>query len=166
MMARLLPNTCTPSVFELDLDGLRRAGICGLIFDLDNTLGPWGFTAWDREVLDWLAEVVEHRGFQVGFLSNDAGEGREAVRAAIGDAPFRFGAAKPRRGGYRQILHELGLAADEAAMVGDQIFTDVLGAKRVGLYTVLVSPFDPSLETRSTRVKRWLERRVLRLGGY
>lgn len=164
MMLRLTPHQHLSTVFELDLDGLRARGIRGVVFDLDNTLGSWGFTEWDERILRWLAEV-EASGFELAFLSNDEGIDREAVRAKLGDYPLRFNAGKPGTRAFCEMLGALGMDADEVAMVGDQIFTDVLGARRVGLHAVLVRPFDPETETRSTRVRRWLERQILRLNG-
>lgn len=164
MITWLVPHQHVPSVFDLDLDRLRAQGIRGLIFDLDNTLGSWGFTAWDEGVLDWLADVEAH-GFRLAFLSNDEGIGRDAVRAGLNGHPLRFDARKPGTAGYREMLTALDLDASEVAMIGDQIFTDVVGAKRVGLHAVLVRPFDPTSETSSTRVRRWFERQILRLTG-
>ncbi len=164
MIPRLTPHQHLRSVFELDLDGLRARGIRGVIFDLDNTLGPWGFTEWDERILHWLAEV-EAAGFKVAFLSNDEGIDREAVRAKLSDRPLRFNAGKPGTHAFHQMLGALAMDADDVAMVGDQIFTDVLGARRVGLHTVLVRPFAPETETSSTRGRRWLERQILRLSG-
>jgi len=164
MMPRLTPHQHLSSVFELDLDGLRARGIRGVIFDLDNTLGPWGFTEWDERILRWLADV-EAAGFELAFLSNDEGIDRKNVRVELSDYPLRFNAGKPGTRAFGEMLDALGMDADEVAMVGDQMFTDVLGASRVGLHTVLVRPFDPETETRSTRVRRWLERQILRLSG-
>lgn len=163
IVAQLLPDERVRSIYELDLEGLERRGIRGLIFDLDNTLGPWGFQRWDEHVLRWLDAVVA-QGFRLGFLSNDGGEGRDALLERLDGHPVLFEAGKPRRRGYRRVLTQLGLPPERAAMVGDQLFTDVWGAKRLGMYTVLVDPFDLSRETRSARMRRWLERQVLRWG--
>ncbi|MFB6285474.1 MAG: YqeG family HAD IIIA-type phosphatase [Candidatus Bipolaricaulia bacterium] len=164
MMPRLTPHQHLSSVFELDLDGLRARGIRGVIFDLDNTLGPWGFTEWDERILRWLADV-EAAGFALAFLSNDEGIDRKSVRVELSGYPLRFNAGKPGTRAFWEMLGALGMDPNEVAMVGDQIFTDVLGATRVGLHTVLVRPFDPATESRSTRVRRWLERQILRLSG-
>ena len=164
MITRFVPHQHLTSVFELNLDELREQGIRGLIFDLDNTLGAWGFKTWDEHILAWLGEV-ETLGFRLAFLSNDEGIDRDAVRTELNGHPLRFNAGKPSAAGFREMLAALDLAASEVAMIGDQIFTDVLGARRVGLYTVLVRPFDPDTETSATRVRRWLERGILRLSG-
>lgn len=164
MINWLVPHQHLPSVIELDLDHLRDRGICGIIFDLDNTLGSWGFTAWDERVLAWLTDV-EAAGFRIAFLSNDEGVDRDAVRAGLNGHPLKFGAGKPGRSGFDEMLRALDMDASEVAMIGDQIFTDVLGARRVGMHAVLVRPVDPHNETPSTRLRRWLERQILRLSG-
>jgi len=164
MISRLVPHQHLPSVIELNLDDLRDRGIRGIIFDLDNTLGSWGFTEWDGRVLAWLADV-EAAGFRLAFLSNDEGSNRDAVRAGLNGHPLRFNAGKPGTAGFREMLRALDLDASQVAMIGDQIFTDVLGARRLGLHTVLVRPVDPHSETPSTRLRRWLERQILRLSG-
>jgi hypothetical protein len=163
MFSKLLPDEQLESVFELDLEGLWARGVRGIIFDLDNTLGAWGFERMDEQTIKWLAAIQE-RGFKIGFLSNHQGKGRERLFEHLSH-PVVFSAKKPRRGGFRQILRELGLAPHEAAMVGDQLFTDVWGAKRLGLYTILVKPVALDDEGPITRLRRWLERRIIHLGG-
>lgn len=156
-----LPDEQRQSVYDLDLEQLRSRGIRGIIFDLDNTLGPWGFTQWENRVLRWLSRVV-HQGFSVGYLSNDPGEGRHELIATLDGQPVVFDAGKPRSRGFQKVLQRLSLPPERSAMVGDQLFTDVWGAKRLGMYTVLVQPVDPSLEGIWTRARRRLERLILR----
>jgi len=165
LASKLLPDEQLGSVFDLDPEGLRVCGIRGIIFDLDNTLGAWGFEHIDERTLRWLRELQE-QGFRIGFLSNHQGGGRQRLRERLKGHPVVFSAGKPRRRGFRQVLDELGLAPHEVAMVGDQLFTDIWGAKRLGLYTVLVKPVAPEDEGVLTRLRRWLERMILRLGSH
>lgn len=138
--ARLFPDEELGSVFELDPARLKRAGKRGIIFDLDNTLGPRGAQGLERRVLEFLT-ALEREGFLIGILSNDAGFGR---LKGLEGYPVYFDARKPRRGGFRQLLREMGLKPEETVMVGDNLFTDIWGAKRLGLYAILVGPFDPN----------------------
>ena len=154
---RLLPDERLPSVFDLDPKRLRALGIEGIVFDLDNTLGPWGFQRLDERTLRFL-ESLRQEGFRLGFLSNHEGDGREALLARLGGCPVLFNAGKPRRRGFQTILEMLDLPPTRVAMVGDQLFTDVLGAKRVGMYTVWVDPVAPDREDLSVRIRRFLER--------
>ncbi len=160
---RLLPDERLPSVFELDPKRLRARGIEGIVFDLDNTLGPWGFQRLDERTLGFL-ESLRQEGFRLGFLSNHEGDGREELSACLGERyPVLFQAGKPRRRGFQTIVKRLGLPPAQVAMVGDQLFTDVLGAKRMGMYTVWVRPVAPELEEPSVRVRRAMERALWRL---
>lgn len=156
---RLLPDEWLPSVFDLDVKRLRALGIEGIVFDLDNTLGPWGFRRLDERTLQFL-ESLRAKGFALGFLSNHEGDGREALLERLRGCPVLFHAGKPRRRGFQKISAMLGLPPRRVAMVGDQLFTDVLGAKRLGMYTIWVRPVAPDREELSVRIRRFLERRL------
>lgn len=136
-------------------------GIEGIIFDLDNTLGVWGFTRMEEETLHYLHDA-QRQGFRLGFLSNDHGVGREAVQQSLADHPMIFNAQKPKRSGYRAILENFELLPHQTAMVGDQLFTDIFGAKRLGMYAIMVDPVAPDVEDRSVRFRRFFERQILR----
>jgi len=161
MIEKLLPDERRDSVHQLDLEGLWDRGKRGIIFDLDNTLGPWGFAELDGQALHLLARV-KALGFRVGFLSNHQGKGREALFEILDGNLMVFQARKPRLAGFRCLLQKLNLAPHEVAMVGDQLFTDVWGAKRLGLYTILVRPVAPEREGPFVRFRRFLERLILR----
>ncbi|MGQ9477102.1 MAG: YqeG family HAD IIIA-type phosphatase [Candidatus Bipolaricaulia bacterium] len=158
---RLLPDEELASVFELDPSRLRRAGKRGIIFDLDNTLGRRGAQGLEGAILELLTKL-EKEGFLIGILSNDEGLKREELRAKLRGYPIYFNARKPRREGFRQLLREMGLAPEEAVMVGDNLFTDIWGAKRLGIYAILVRPFDPH-EPFHIRLIRLAARLVLAL---
>jgi len=162
MMRKLLPDERHDSVYDLDFEKLWARGVRGIIFDLDNTLGPWGFARWEERALVWLG-AVKARGFRVGFLSNHEGEGRERLLESLDGNPIVFDARKPRLAGFRRVLEKLNLPPSEVVMVGDQLFTDVWGAKRLGLYCILVRPVAPEREGPLVRLRRWLERFILRV---
>lgn len=158
-MRLLRPAEYWSSLFAVDLDRLRARGIRGLIVDLDNTLVAWRHPQPTPAVHQWL-ERARAAGFQVCIVSNGGARRVEAFAAACG-IPCVGGAAKPRRGAFRAALQCLGTRPEETAVVGDQIFTDVLGGNRVGLYTILVQPMS-SREFVGTRLVRRLERLWLR----
>lgn len=162
LRSRFAPDEVLPSIHDLSVERLRTQGITALVFDLDNTLGGWGFRALRPEVDRTLRTL--RAAFRIGFLSNHAGEGRSALRDAFGDAPLIWGAQKPRRGGFRQILHALDALPHQTAMVGDRLVFDVWGAKRLGLFTVLVEPIiEHPGEGLSLRLQRRMERGLLQL---
>ena len=160
LLERLLPDEELESIFALDVERLRALGKRGIIFDLDNTLGRRGSSELDERVLRLLTEL-EGAGFRIGVLSNSS-LARRRIEEKLGDHPVLFSARKPRRGGFRRMLNAMGLKPDEVVMVGDQLFTDVWGAKRLGIYAILVQPLDPH-EPWHIRLGRRIARLILKL---
>ncbi|MCR4404112.1 MAG: YqeG family HAD IIIA-type phosphatase [Candidatus Acetothermia bacterium] len=158
----ILPDRELESIFELEPASLKAAGKRGIIFDLDNTLAPRGARQLDRAALALLDRLREE-GLLVGILSNDQGLGREHLQGRTEGCPIYFNARKPRRAVFRQLLREMGLSPEEAVMVGDNLFTDIWGAKRLGLYAILVRPLDPR-EPSHIRLVRLAARAALSLG--
>lgn len=160
-MYRLLcPNLAVDSLFDIDLDDLAGQGIRGVIFDLDNTIIPWDSREMDAAIVAWLQDVLA-RGFKVAIVSNNW-RGRVREIAARFGLPFVSRAYKPAKTGFRRALAELGLEAGEAAVVGDQLFTDVLGGNRLGLMTIWVKPLTAH-EFIGTRIHRRIERLAVRM---
>lgn len=156
------PDEKLSSVCELDLASLSSRGISALIFDLDNTLGIWGFKQMPDETLAHLKSIESH-GFQLGFLSNHNGKDREHVINALSEYPLVFAARKPELAGFKKILELLNVNPTQTAMIGDQLFTDVLGAKRLGMYAIMVDPVAPEVEDFEVRIRRFFERVLLSL---
>lgn len=160
-MYRLLcPNLVVDSLFEIDLDALAGQGVRGVIFDLDNTIIPWDSREMDAAIVAWLEDVLA-RGFKVAIVSNNW-RGRVREIAARFGLPFVSRAYKPAKTGFRRALAELGIEPHEAVVVGDQLFTDVLGGNRMGLMTVWVKPLTAQ-EFIGTRIHRRFERLAVRM---
>lgn len=155
----LCPKLYIRSVFDLPVDHLRERGIRGLIFDLDNTLLNWNVYDVTPEAKELFLQLKE-AGFLSCLVSNNKRARVEAV-AKVLDLPFIFKARKPSRRAFRQALSALGTTKEETAVVGDQLFTDVLGGNRLGLYTILVMPLSTT-EFFGTKIMRSLERLVLK----
>jgi len=159
----MLPDERLNSIFELDPQRLKELGLRGIIFDLDNTLGRRGARELEERVLGLLSRL-EKEGFQIGILSNNEGAERERLLAKLDGYPVYLNAQKPRRRGFRYLLREMDLGPEEVAMVGDTLFTDVWGAKRLGIYAILVRPVDPR-EPWLIRLGRLAARLFLALRG-
>jgi HAD superfamily phosphatase (TIGR01668 family) len=157
---KFLPDERTVSVYSVDYTALRQQGIRGLLFDLDNTLGPHRFLNLEERACD-LIRQLEIQGFRIALISNHSGHGRERMGEKIPGILIFFNAKKPFRSSFERALAALQISSQETAMVGDQLLTDVLGAKRCGLYTVLVEPVDPRSDPLSIRWRRWVERKIL-----
>ncbi|MCX8103207.1 MAG: YqeG family HAD IIIA-type phosphatase [Candidatus Bipolaricaulota bacterium] len=161
-VSALRPDEIARSIYEIDYEHLWHAGYRALIFDIDNTLGEWGCRTLP-ESAHALVHQLEARGFVLGFLSNDGGENRSHLKAQLGSYPVIWRAAKPRIGSYRALIALLATQERETAMIGDQLFTDIWGAKRSGLYAILVAPVSPASDSIWAKLRRPLERLVLRL---
>lgn len=159
MVKYFRPHSYTRGINVVDPVALYARGIRGAIVDLDNTLV--GFRA--REPLEEDALWVQRAhaaGVQVVVLTNNGTPWAWEVARALG-VPCIARARKPLPFGFRRALRVLKLAPSEAVVIGDQLFTDVLGAKLAGLEVILVDPLvrhDPW----NTRPLRWLERLVMR----
>lgn len=154
------PRLCVTSLFDIDLNQLRQQGIKGIIFDLDNTIVPWDSADMCPKITSWLHELVV-QDFKVVIVSNNWNK-RVKLIADRFNLPFVSRAYKPAKRGFHQALAAMGLQAKDAAVVGDQLFTDVLGGNRMGMYTIWVKPLT-SHEFIGTRVHRKLENIVIRI---
>lgn len=158
-MRRLRPAEFRPSIFHLDLPGLHARGIRGLMVDLDNTLVAWRYPQPTPAVRAWV-EQARAAGLSVCIVSNGGRRRVEVFAAALGVPAAVSWAKKPLGAAFRSGLAVLGLEPGVVAVVGDQIFTDVLGGNRLGCYTILVSPVSRR-EFAGTRLLRMVERWVL-----
>jgi len=158
-MRLLLPNKVYNKVTDINLTELRQLGITGLLLDLDNTLVKWDSEEMDPEFMVWI-EQVKALGFKLCLVSN--GKPQRVQRfAQLFNIPAVIKAFKPKRTPFRRALELLKLDRKQVAMIGDQLFTDVLGANRLGIYTILISPLGKN-ELRTTKFMRRLEQRMLR----
>ena len=155
----LRPNEYLPNVHAIDVDRLVAHGVSGLLVDLDNTLLARDTNEVSSDVLEWAASLSE-RGLRVCLVSNNWHERVHDVAAELG-----FGlvakAIKPLPFAFWRALRLLGLKAKECAVVGDQIFTDILGGNAIGCHTILVQPLS-STDLAHTLVLRRLESLIMR----
>ncbi|MFZ5651209.1 MAG: YqeG family HAD IIIA-type phosphatase [Bacillota bacterium] len=159
LLKLLYPKMYVPSVICIDPGELYSRGIRCVLFDLDNTVVPRDKTELSPEVSAWIKTLGEN-GIKACVVSNN-GPGRVGRVTGIEDIPAVCRAVKPRKHPFRKAMNVLGVTAGETAVVGDQIFTDILGGNRLGLFTILVTPM-PGREYWATEmINRRLERLVL-----
>lgn len=127
------------SIYDIQPSALAEAGIRLLLADLDNTLVPYGVPEPDEKVRAWERELRE-AGVTLFILSNNRRSDRARRFAMALGAPFIGHAGKPKIASFLQAMEEAGCTRRETAMVGDQIFTDILGGRRAGVATFLVEP--------------------------
>lgn len=134
-----IPDRVYQSVLDIDPVRLRAEGVTLLLADLDNTLTRYGQREPDGPVLAWRARLRD-AGVVLFLLSNSRRPTRVNRYAQILDIPALGHAGKPGRAGYLAAMEQMGRTPGETAMVGDQIFTDILGARRAGITALLVEP--------------------------
>ncbi|WP_207671192.1 YqeG family HAD IIIA-type phosphatase [Paenibacillus cymbidii] len=163
MLAKLFPREQADTVYDIDLDRLWNAGIRGIITDLDNTLVGAGVALATPELHDWLARVSQ-QGFKLVIVSNNH-HARVSSFAEPLKLPFIWRAKKPTMAAFKRALAMMELGPQQAAMVGDQLLTDVFGGNRIGLYTILVKPIAIDEEGFFTRINRRIEKKVRRMAN-
>lgn len=159
-MKLLTPDVYVDSVFQIHLDKLKEKGIKGLIIDIDNTLVGWDTKSASEKTKTWLLNLKKE-GFEVCLVSNNT-EDRVVVFNEELKLPAIHRATKPRTQPFKRAMEKIGTNKKNTAVIGDQIFTDVLGGNRAGLYTILVVPI-VSKEFWWTNLVRKVERRVLKV---
>lgn len=153
----LLPDEFVGNIFEITPEKLTKLGKKGIITDLDNTLVEWDRADCTDELAAWFL-MMKEAGIQVIIASNNNETRVKNFADPIG-VPYIFRAKKPLGKGFYNALVRLKLSREEVVMVGDQLLTDVMGAKRQKLYTILVKPVAQS-DGWVTRFNRFVEKRV------
>jgi HAD superfamily phosphatase (TIGR01668 family) len=151
------PDVYLDSTYEIDFEKLYRAGYRGVIFDIDNTLVPHGAPADDRSTA--LFERLRSIGFDTLLLSNNK-EPRVKMFNDEVHSRYIYKAGKPSPKNYQKAMDLMHTTAETTVFVGDQLFTDVWGARKVGIFSILVKPIHPKEEIQIV-LKRRLEWIVL-----
>lgn len=139
MLLRLFrPNETVESLFEIDYQRLFAAGKRALLFDLDWTLGGYRSRRLQPEVAQLLEGLIRI-GFKVGILTNRRRMKDDPVIAILAQRyPLLHTAGKPAKKGFLSLLEQLETPGEQAVMIGDRILTDIIGANRLGIYSIKV----------------------------
>ncbi len=162
MLDRFRPHRLARRLEEVDIADLLARGVQGVILDLDNTLTLWKSTAVTPAVVAWVTRL-RAQGLQACVLSNAAGARRVRVVADALGLPWITRAGKPLPRGFRQAMTRMGTTPETTVAIGDQVFTDVWGGNRLGLYTILLDPTSPHESWFTKLVQRNLERAIGRI---
>ena len=156
----LYPKEYLNSVKDINIELLKKNNIKGLILDVDNTLINLD-RVMPTGVADWAIEMKE-QGIKICILSNSNKMEKVGAVAKIIEVPYIFFGKKPLKSGFLRARDILKLKNENIAVVGDQIFTDVIGANRCKMFSILVKPIEEK-DYLITRLKRPLEKFIIKM---
>ncbi len=159
-MPLLLPQELARHVTDLTPEFFRERGVRAIVLDVDNTLTTHGNPVPAAGVREWVAKM-RSEGFLLTILSNNCRARVKPFAEELG-LGFISMACKPLTFGLSRACRRYGLSPGEVCLIGDQIFTDIIGGNVKGVQTVLVEPYEPERKW-SFRLRRRLERPLIRL---
>jgi HAD superfamily phosphatase (TIGR01668 family) len=159
LLRKFIPHLNVDTIYDIDLQALKSAGVKGIITDLDNTLVGAKDPHATPKLVEWLKNVSA-LGFQVVIVSNNRRLRVETFATPL-SIPYIYRAKKPANFAFRKALLTLGLAPEETVVIGDQMLTDVFGGNRIGLYTILVTPISLKDEGFTTKINRRIEKTII-----
>ena len=143
------------SVLSLTPELLARYQIEGLVLDVDDTIVPIGSSIAQPELALWIEEIRQI--VPLWLVTNNPSQVRIGAIADSLSLPYFLSAAKPSRRKLRQAVTEMKIEPARVAMVGDRIFTDVLGGNRMGMFTILIEPIVTADSSFSFQILRRVE---------
>lgn len=153
------PNDYVESTYKIDFAELAKEGYSAVIFDVDNTLVPHGAPADDRA--KELFQLLNANGFSCMLLSNNKEPRVKSFAEDVKYTSYIYKANKPSSTGYKKAMEQMGSNENNTIFVGDQILTDVWGARRAGIRTIMVKPVLKWKEEPQIVLKRFVEAIIL-----
>ncbi len=157
------PDLITKRITDITPETIKNMGIDGIMVDVDNTLSTHGGQKPLKGLGEWIGGI-KNSGIKIIILSNAKFKRVKPFAARIG-LPFIHLGAKPLPIGYIRAAHAMELKRKNTAVIGDQIFTDILGARLSGVKAILVRPILPE-DKRSFKIRRKYEKKILAKLGY
>lgn len=156
----LFPNENLKKVEEITIEFLQKNKIKALILDVDNTLIDCNKNL-SKTIVEW-AKKIKEQGTKIYILSNTNKKEKVEKVAKQLEVPYEYLAKKPFKKGFLKVQKILGEKAENIAVVGDQIFTDIIGGNRCKMFTILVEPIDKK-DYWYTAWKRPLENKIKKI---
>lgn len=156
----LYPNLYVKKVEDITIEKLIKNKIKVLILDVDNTLIDY-YKNLSETVITWAKEM-KGQGIKLYILSNTNNKQKVEEVAKKLDIPYKHFAMKPFKKGFKYIENQLKQKPENIAVIGDQIFTDILGGNRCKMFTILVDPIDKKKDYWYTAWKRPIENKIKR----
>ncbi len=149
------PDIYAQSIFTINYEKLLQRGIKCLLFDLDNTCIPYLKKQPTKKLKDEFDKLTE-MGFHVIIFSNSPKKRLEPFKKEL-NVDCCYKAGKPRKKKFLKILKMYNYSLSEAAIIGDQLVTDIYGGNRVGITTILVNPIS-NIDMPFTKIHRFIEK--------
>lgn len=137
---KIYPNLYLTTIQEITIGLLMKNKIKALILDVDNTLIDYHKNL-SEEVIQW-SQKLQGQGIKMYILSNTNKEEKVKAVAKKLEIPYEMFAKKPFKKGFQKVQQILNIKPENIAVVGDQIFTDIIGGNRCNMFTILVDPVD------------------------
>ncbi|HBY20930.1 MAG: hypothetical protein A2Y24_08715 [Clostridiales bacterium GWE2_32_10] len=158
MLKKLKPDIYVDDIYAIDYEALKHEGITGIIFDIDNTLIPYE-ESMPNDKIQELFDKLKEMEFVISFISNGPKKRVDKFNTRL-NFYTRHRACKPLSVNLRKFIEEVNLEKNQVAIIGDQIFTDVIAGKCAGIKTILVRPIKPR-NSIIEKIKRRLESKLL-----
>lgn len=155
----IYPSGYFQKVEDIKVEYLLKNKIKLLILDVDNTLIDY-YEKLSKEVKNWIKEL-KGQGFKLYILSNTNDKNKVEKVANELEIPYKYFAMKPCKKGFLKIKNEINIDSENIAVIGDQIFTDIIGGNRCKMHTILVEPINKK-DYWYTAWKRPIENKIKR----
>lgn len=158
-MYRFLPDIYQKSIYAINYENLKNAGIKIILFDLDNTIASLSSEVPSKKVRE-LFEDIKEMGMKPIILSNSPKKRVSPFKEelVVDASYFSF---KPFKHKYKKIMKIYGVKASEVAAIGDQLMTDIYGANRMGLTSILINPIS-KIDPFNTKINRMFENMIIK----
>lgn len=157
-MKKINPNIYIKKVEDITIELLLKNKIKLLILDVDNTLIDY-YEKLSENIENWAKEM-KGQGIKLYILSNTNNKEKVKKVASKLEVPYKNFAMKPLKKGFLSIQKEVNIKSENIAVVGDQIFTDILGGNRCNFFTILVDPINDKKDYWYTAWKRPIENKI------
>lgn len=143
----IIPDMYVKDVYSIDYKYLKKKGFRNLIFDIDNTITEVNSLEVSDKLIDFF-KVLDKQGFNMCILSNNGKKRVIPVAEKLGTG-YIFEAKKPEKSAFDRALVSLNSKRENTAMIGDQVLTDIKGAKENGIYSILVEPVSDKYDIKT-----------------
>ena len=158
MIKKLIPDYVYKTIYDIPLEELYNDGIRLILTDLDNTLISYAETMPNPKLLEWKKKNLD-LGFEFILVSHSKKERVDTFATAFA-IPYQKCSTKPLKRGIKRAIKKIATKKyekDQIILIGDQLMTDILGAKRCKIKAGLIFPVDKSSDIKSTRLNRKME---------